>query len=117
MSEDPKALFDAAVQGLDPGAANRLRQARRAALAGPVRARPAAWLPALAATAVLVLGLAWWLPRRDAPPAPVASVPTVAATATEDAAELAEDDEDADLYAWLAEAPVAAETDDAEQRL
>ena len=114
MNEDPKALFEDAVQRLDLGAANRLRLARRAALAGaaPAARRGRAWLPALAAAAVLVLGLAWWLPRGPAP-APVAPP----ALASEDAAVVAEDSEDAELYAWLAEAPVAAEADGPEQSL
>ena len=60
MNDDPKALFEGAVQRLDAGAAGRLRQARRAALAGaaPARTAGARWLPAIAAMAMLVLGLA-----------------------------------------------------------
>ena len=116
MNEDPKALFEDAVQRLDLGAANRLRQARRVALAdgAPAHRQRRAWLPALAAAAALVLGLAWWLPRGTAP-APASATP--AAVASEDTAVLAEDGDDADLYAWLAEAPVAAEADDPEQSL
>jgi hypothetical protein len=118
MNEDPRALFEDAVQRLDLGAANRLRQARRAALGeastAPLRRR--SWLPVVAAAAVLLLGLAWWLPR-GAVPASV-SVPVAASpAASEDAAVLAEDGEDAEFYAWLAEAPVAAEADKPEQRL
>jgi hypothetical protein len=120
MSEDPKSLFEDAVRRLDPAAAHRLRQARRAALAGatPTHARQAHWLPATAAAAALVLGLAWWLPQRGTAPAPLAQAPTPpAANAGDDDAVLAGDGEDADLYAWLAEAPVAAEAENREQRL
>jgi hypothetical protein len=111
MSEDPKTLFEGAVQRLDLGAANRLRQARRGALAGARPPRRMPWLPGLATAALLVLGLAWWLPRHSAAPAPtLATIPAAPAEAQADeAAVLAEDGEDAELYAWLAEAPVAAE--------
>ena len=120
MSDDPKSLFEGTVQRLDAGAAGRLRQARRAVLAGaaPAGAQRARWLPAMAAAAALVLGLAWWLPQRGAAPVPVATTAPMAAQAGNDeAAVLADDGEDADLYAWLAEAPVAADADDPEQRL
>ena len=116
MNEEPKALFEDAVQRLDLGAANRLRQARHAALGGASRAprRRRTWLPAAAAAAALLLGLAWWLPRGATPStAPEAALPA----ASEVPAALAEDGEDAELYAWLAEAPVAAETQGPEQSL
>ena len=104
----PKALFEDAVQGLDLATANRLRLARRGVLSGDARpARRAPWLPALAATAVLVLGVAWWLPQRG--PAPVAAPTPTLTPADAEAVELAQDAEDTDLYAWLGEAPVAAD--------
>jgi hypothetical protein len=109
---DAKALFEQATQRLDPASANRLRLARRAALAGDGgQARRATWRPALAAAAVLALGLAWWLPRHrtqteTAPPAVAA-----------DEALPPEVEEDSELYAWLAEAPVASDGQVKEQSL
>ncbi|MEO8161321.1 MAG: hypothetical protein ABI588_07860 [Arenimonas sp.] len=105
MAKSPRALFERSVQGLDLGAANRLRLARRAALADGSAARSPsrAWLPAFATATLLVLGLAWWLPQRAATPVPAG------ASAAVDAVELVEDGDDSDLYAWLGEAPVAAE--------
>lgn len=104
--QDAKKLFEDAVQGLDAAAGNRLRMARRSILAadGPRRAR-AAWMPALATAVVLGVGLAWWLPPASAPVAPAA----VVAPASPEVAEFAEAGDEAELYAWLAEAPVAAD--------
>jgi hypothetical protein len=112
---DPKTLFEDAVQGLDLATANRLRLARRAVLAGDARAsRRAPWLPALAASCALVLGLAWWLPQRAA--TPTSAPPPVVAGADDEALDLAQDAEDTELYAWLGEAPVAAD-ENKEQKL
>jgi hypothetical protein len=112
-----RALFERSVEQLDEASVRRLRLARRSALAGraPVP-RWRAWPAGLAAATVLAFGLAWWLPRTRvaAPPAPLARVTAPAAEPADDAL-LAEGDEDADLYAWLGEAPVAAE--DAEKQL
>ena len=97
-----RRLFEQAVDGLDAGAAKRLRLMRREALAG---GRPAAgrrWLPAAAfATALLALGLGW---RLAPPPAAVEAAPAEIALPVDRAAE-----EDAALYAWLGEAPVAVD--------
>jgi hypothetical protein len=153
-----RAEFDAAVDGLDAGAANRLRLARRAALAGPA-GTPRLFAP-LAGAIALALA-AWWAwprwfaeapapgpapvastpapvptPQRAAPavPAPVplpvappvaspvlpSATPSPEAIADEPAAPaddaLPEEEDwddynegDAELYAWLAEAPVAPE--------
>jgi hypothetical protein len=110
-----RQLFERAVQGLDLGAANRLRLARRAAQAHGAGAAVGrrAWAPALATAALLVLGLAWWLPQRSPAPAPTARAPVARAAVPDatDASDLVVESEDADLYAWLGEAPVAAETD------
>ena len=114
----PRALFEHAVQRLDLPAGNRLRLARRAALAGAGTqggAHVIGWRPALAAAVVLALGLAWWMPTRfGAAPAPA---PAVAATAASDAALISAESDDPDLYAWLAEAPVAADDAGAEHKL
>lgn len=99
--DTPRALFDRASSRLDQGMAFRLRRAREAALeAGPAPAR--GWrLPAGAfAAAVLALGLAWWMPDRPGTP-----VPEPLAGDEIEALVMAED---AELYAWLADAPVAA---------
>jgi len=96
-----RALFERASTNLDPAMANRLRLARRAAQAPTPRLR-AAWVPAGAAmAAVVAVGLAWWLPEA------AVTTPSVADTATDAPPEWIASDEDADLYAWLAEAPVA----------
>ena len=121
LARRARDTFDAACADLDPAAANRLRLARRAALAAP---RAAHWRLAPVAGAI-ALGLAglWAWPRVQAPPAtvPVArapaasTAPQVAANAIDDAPAADEPDwdtldaDDADLYAWLAEAPVAAD--------
>ena len=111
MEAKARALFERSVQQLDEAALRRLRLARRSALASASAPQWRAWPAGVAAAAMLVLGLAWWLPR--AAPAPPPSATSPAAVAEEPV--LAEADEDADLYAWLGEAPVAA--DDEEQRL
>jgi hypothetical protein len=102
---DPlKDVFEDAVSSLDAASANRLRLMRRQALSGaPSRGGHTRLLPlAAAGAAVLVLGLAWRFQ-----PAPVAPAPAPVADAA-----LSLDlpsDEDAALYAWLGEAPVAAD--------
>lgn len=94
--------FEDAVARLDVATANRLRLLRRQALAQPRPARPR-WMPAVAAAGVLLaLGLGW----RMAGPSPS---PTAARAADADLALDLASDEDAALYAWLGEAPVAAE--------
>ena len=119
----PRALFEHSVRRLDLPAGNRLRLARRAALsgAGAHAGLALGWRPALAAAVVLALGVAWWMPTRfGAVPAraPVVAAGSAAATATasDDGLINAESD-DPDLYAWLAEAPVAADDAGAEHKL
>jgi hypothetical protein len=101
---NPKAreLFDRASERLDQGSAYRLQRARMAAQQ-PRRSRPGVILvPAGAfAAAVLALGLAWWTP--ESPVGPGVIDGGIAADAEIDALV----DEDPELYAWLAEAPVA----------
>ena len=134
-----REVFAAASDDLDPTTAGRLRLARRAALAAPAPS-PRVWLAPLAgAVAVaLVAWLAW--PRAQAPvpvtapvaTAPVAPLPAVPEPATpmpplveapleepldeaapvdDDTAWAALDEDDAELYAWLADAPVAPDTE------
>lgn len=108
-SHDPitpraRDLFDRASAGLDQGMAFRLRRARHDAQQPQRAPRAGSMLvPAGAfAAAALALGLAWWLPQ------PSTSAPAdggeLAVNAEIDALVI---EEDAELYAWLAEAPVA----------
>jgi hypothetical protein len=120
MEHDPaeaaRRLFERVARDVPAATANRLRLARRAALANPVPRRPALarWAMPLGAAAALVVGLAWW--RQDVAPvapsvtvAPMQAEPVAAGDAVAAPADLPTED-DADLYAWLAEAPVAADT-------
>jgi hypothetical protein len=104
ITDRARDLFERASDGLDQGMAFRLRRARHdAQQVRPVRRALPRFVPAGAfAAAALALGLAWWLPQ----PAAVAPAdPMVAASTAELDALVIE--EDAELYAWLAEAPVA----------
>lgn len=96
--------FENSVAGLDHAASNRLRLMRREALCA-ARAPARVWGLPLAATAVavLALGLAW---RTNTNPAAVPR-PAPADAAEEISANGFPSEEDADLYAWLGEAPVA----------
>ena len=107
-SHDPhiphaRDLFNRASARVGLGAAQRLRRARQHALQPRQRTRRAGLVPAGAfAAAVLALGLAWWMPPR---PAVAPDVITVTASDEEIDGLMAE--EDSELYAWLADAPVA----------
>ncbi len=108
-SQDPnipgaRELFDRASARVDTGMAHRLRRARQDALqATPRGHRMAGLMPVGAfAAAVLAVGLAWWMPpSTTALPDP----PGIAAADLEIDGLIAE--EDPELYAWLADAPVA----------
>ena len=134
LARRARAEFDAACTQLDAADANRLRLARRSALAGPPRARPWTWAPLAGAVAIGLLAL-WAWPRSPAPaPAPIVdapadppatlpgpAIPATPIVSSEDADDMPIDevladaepewealgDEDAELYAWLADAPVA----------
>ena len=128
--------FEGAVDGLDPATANRLRIARRAALSASAPSR--GWLLPLAGAAAMgwLAWLAW--PRAQAPvaaPGPVATIPVAPAPAVvvapgepvvdaptvdpliealpvdDDPDWTALDEDDAEVYAWLADAPVAPEAE------
>jgi hypothetical protein len=104
-----RALFERAAQAMPAATAARLRQQRTAALRGPAptSSRALAWgLPA-GAMAALLVGLAWW----RAMPAPATTEPGVpdASPAADVVALPAVAPDEADLYAWLAEAPVASD--------
>lgn len=99
--------FESAVDSMDAGTGNRLRLMRREALAGP-RASERGWLlPSIAvAAAVLAIGIAWRQPTT-----PVDA--TSPALAVDEGAQLGfPSDDEAELYAWLGEAPVATPTGD-----
>lgn len=102
IEQRARELFEHASQQLEPATANRLRQARRAALTSSVRVRRL--LPIAAAASLLAIALAWWLPRDRT------TTPPIDSTAGTDAA-LIESDEDSEIYAWLGDAPVAPEVD------
>ena len=111
-SQDPnipgaRDLFDRASARVDTGTANRLRRARQAALqATPRGHRVTGLVPvgAFAAT-VLALGLAWWMP-----PTPSALPDETGIAASDSEIDGLIADEDPELYAWLADAPVATRT-------
>lgn len=99
--------FESAVDSMDAGTGNRLRLMRREALAGP-QATPRGWLvPSIAvAAAVLAIGIAWRQPTTPADATPPA-------LAVDESAQLGfPSDDEAELYAWLGEAPVATPTGD-----
>jgi hypothetical protein len=107
LPERARQLFELSVTELDAAAGNRLRLLRRTAVSEqrpPRRRWPAA--AATGAAAALLLGLAWWRPA-SAPTAP--AVPPAAMIEHGELLLEAEDD-DAELYAWLGDAPVAVET-------
>jgi len=95
-------LFDRASARLDIATANRLRLIRRDAQAdASAHGRTRMLMPAATVAAtVLAVGLVWWLPRDNTP----AHIAPVAIEAAQDAYIA---DEDAEVYTWLAEAPVA----------
>lgn len=108
-SQDPNTpgmrdLFDRASARVDRGTADRLRSARQQALQSTPQGRLAGGLvPAGAfAAAGLALGLAWWMPQR-----PASAPETTAITAADSQLEGLIVEEDPELYAWLADAPVA----------
>ena len=143
-----REVFAAAADGLDAGTANRLRLARRSALAST--SRPMRFAPLAVATAVALALVAWWAGQRAQVPAPApvavqppAPAPVVAPkeaapreapavpspepaiVAIEPAPAIVDEesvpadepewaaleDEDVELYAWLADAPVAPDDD------
>jgi hypothetical protein len=107
MAKQSRALFDRASAQLDPATVQRLRLMRREALAGTRRNAPYRWLPlGAAAAALLGIGMTWWLPQRNA-----IVTPAVSNSSAGDPDLLPEDD--AEIYDWLGEAPVAVNDDQA----
>ncbi|MCX7042608.1 MAG: hypothetical protein NT117_08000 [Gammaproteobacteria bacterium] len=99
--------FESAVDSMDAGTSNRLRLMRREALAGPQPTERGWLVPSIAvAAAVLAIGIAWREPTSPADATP-------AALAVDEGAQLGfPSDDEAELYAWLGEAPVATPTGD-----
>ena len=95
-------LFARASDRMDQGMAFRLRRAREAALRPAPAARGRLWPAGAVAASVMTLALAWWLPAQLGPDSP-AAMPLA-----NDEVEALVMAEDAELYAWLAEAPVAS---------
>ena len=102
-----RQLFERASARLDIATANRLRLMRRDAQARPGPRRGRSFLPMGAtAAALLALGLAWWLPGKNLQD----SASPVALEAAQ-AAYIGDDD--AEVYAWLGDAPVATDNEPA----
>ena len=99
--------FEAAVGGIDAGIGNRLRLMRREVLA-EARTPGRSWLlPSIAvAAAVLAIGLAW---RQPATPDARTTTPMLVDEAAQSGFP---SDDEAELYAWLGEAPVATPAGD-----
>lgn len=104
-----RELFERASARLDVGTSNRLRLLRRDAQSASLARRSLRTLMPMGAAAatMLAVGLVWWLPRDQAgaPPGP--------AVAIEAAQDAYLTDEDAEVYAWLGEAPVATDNEPA----
>lgn len=99
-----RELFQRSVERIDVAAGNRQRLMRRDALSRPARSSRAWLLPAgVAGLAVLLVSSALWLPRS----------PEQIARATSDNAAVGDlaisADDDAELYAWLGDSPVAVD--------
>lgn len=94
-------LFDRASSRVDVATANRLRLARRDALAtSPAGSH---WLRSTTAlAAALLLGVIWWAPTHAPSPAPTGASTDIPLDPVGVAGE-----DDAELYAWLGDAPVA----------
>jgi hypothetical protein len=105
---DHRRMFDESVDDLDQATANRLRLMRRETLSTrPASGRRRLLPVATFALAALALGLGWRLGGSALPgdTGDAASVPTSEAEISQGVPS----DEDTALYAWLGEAPVAAD--------
>ena len=108
-SSNPRALFDRAVDGIDPATGNRLRLMRRDALSTAPRAAPrSTWAWGTGLVAVLGIATLVWMPSGDRPTTPVVAARALPPEGSEEPEALAAD-EDQDLYVWLADAPVASD--------
>jgi len=99
-------LFERSVERIDVATGNRLRLMRRDALASSMRAPNSTrrWLPAAGlASAALVVTLALLLPREPEPSIASGQEPIDVSETVFPA------EDEAELYAWLGEAPVAVD--------
>ncbi|MEO6172255.1 MAG: hypothetical protein ABIP02_03980 [Arenimonas sp.] len=101
-SHDPlatksRAVFEHSVATLDVATANRLRLMRRDTLSQQAPSRFKAFLIPVSASLVIALGVAIFLPQFQA---------TKAVNEQDTLYISAEDDADADILTWLADAPV-----------
>ncbi|CAN5336125.1 hypothetical protein BH11PSE14_BH11PSE14_13680 [soil metagenome] len=118
VGEAARSRFEHAVQSLPAPTANRLRLARRAALSGPrASAGIGRWVLPLGATAALVLALAWWQQAPEQASAGTTVASRAAAAVPGETTGIAgiaapvvvASQDDVDLYAWLADTPVAVD--------
>jgi hypothetical protein len=114
MAKKARDTFERSVRDLPVASANRLRLARRHALADDAGRAPgsrlARWRIPLAAAALLLVGIGIWRPAMTPPATPLAAPVASASVATPvPSLPLLANDDEADLYAWLAEAPVASD--------
>jgi hypothetical protein len=102
-----RELFERSVERIDVATGNRLRLMRRDALASSSTRTPNTirrWLPAAGlASAALVVTLALLLPREPEPSIATGSEPIDVSETVFPA------EDEAELYAWLGEAPVAVD--------
>jgi len=97
ISKKSRALFEHSVATLDIATANRLRLMRRDTLSQQAPGRFKAFLIPISATLAIGLGVAIFLPQFQASKT-ITEQDTVYISA--------EDDADADMLTWLADAPV-----------
>lgn len=102
LSQRARQLFEHASERLDADTLRRLRSVRRGVLArAPTASGALPWFPVAAATSLaLAVGLGLWLQ----PPTSTSPPPDLPALSNADDAALL--DEDPEIYAWLADAPV-----------
>lgn len=92
-----RAVFEHSVATLDVATANRLRLMRRDTLSQPAPSRFKTFLIPVSATLAIALGVAIFLPQFQA---------AKAVTEQDSVYISAEDDADAEMLSWLADAPV-----------
>jgi hypothetical protein len=97
-----RAVFEHSVATLDVATANRLRLMRRDTLAQSAPSRFKSFLIPVSASFAIALGVAIFLPQFQA---------SKAVTEQDSVYIAAEDDADAEMLAWLADAPVDVSSD------
>lgn len=97
LATKPRAVFEHSVATLDVATANRLRLMRRDTLSQQAPNRFKAFLIPVSASLAIALGAALFLPQFQA---------TKAVTEQDSLYISAEDDADAEMLTWLADAPI-----------